>query len=154
MHSSRSPEAPCCLGRCSHSRSPSQRFRSLALVRSSGRSSLAQVFRFCSNETSCKSYAHLCPWERSVQDRRRGQRGELAATRNNSDAPSTQPGGLAAQTSCSRFCFLTRGLSGSSFLRGFSRQRCDSHVSPTLWVGLLPPPVVLIKRRSAGRSVK
>ena len=107
--SSRSPEAPCCLGRCSRSRSPSQRFRSLALVPSSGRLSLAQVFRFCSNETSCKSCAHLCPWERSVQDRRRGQRGELAATRNDGDAPSTQPGGIAAQTSCSRFVSLHEG---------------------------------------------
>src|SRR5215211_2939774 len=56
---SRSPEDLCCLGRYSHSLSLSQRFHSLALVPSSGRSSSVWVSRCCSNERGCGCCAHL-----------------------------------------------------------------------------------------------
>jgi hypothetical protein len=56
----RSLEDLCCLGRCSHSRSRFLRFRSLALVPSSGPSSLVQVSRWSSNEMNCRRCVHLC----------------------------------------------------------------------------------------------
>src|SRR5215204_2591049 len=62
----------CCLGRFSHSRSHSQRFRSLALAPSSGLSSLVQVSRWCSNEMSCRRCVHLCPSELARSESIRG----------------------------------------------------------------------------------